>query len=108
MVYSHFTQKNKEQKNQEQENQEQENQEQENQEQGNEEQQSQEQENQEQQKREIVQRNDSLGSEEERALEQWLRRIPDNPGGLLRRKFQKQYEDRVNQGELSQSQRSDW
>ncbi|MAI42625.1 MAG: hypothetical protein CMP95_09205, partial [Gammaproteobacteria bacterium] len=96
-----------------QQSQEQQNQEQENQEQGNEEQQSQEQENQEQenqeqQNQEIVQRNDSLGSEEERALEQWLRRIPDNPGGLLRRKFQRQYEDRVNQGQLSQSQRSDW
>ncbi|RZO75518.1 MAG: VWA domain-containing protein [OM182 bacterium] len=111
-------QENQEQGNEEQQSQEQQNQEQENQEQGNEEQQSQEQENQEQenqeqqnqeqQNQEIVQRNDSLGSEEERALEQWLRRIPDNPGGLLRRKFQRQYEDRVNQGQLSQSQRSDW
>ena len=26
------------------------------------------------------------------ATEQWLRRIPDNPGGLLRRKFQYQYQ----------------
>ncbi|MDX1816189.1 MAG: VWA domain-containing protein [Marinobacter sp.] len=26
--------------------------------------------------------------------EQWLRRIPDNPGGLLRRKFLQQYEER--------------
>lgn len=27
-------------------------------------------------------------SEDQQALEQWLRRIPDDPGGLLRRKFQ--------------------
>lgn len=26
--------------------------------------------------------------------EQWLRRVPDNPGGLLRRKFLQQYQDR--------------
>jgi len=30
-------------------------------------------------------------TEEERATEQWLRRIPDDPAGLLRRKFQYQY-----------------
>ncbi len=29
--------------------------------------------------------------EEEQALEQWLRRIPDDPGGLLRTKFRHQY-----------------
>lgn len=29
-------------------------------------------------------------SEDQQALEQWLRRIPDDPGGLLRRKFQKE------------------
>jgi Ca-activated chloride channel family protein len=34
-------------------------------------------------------------SEEERlAAEQWLRRIPDDPGGLLRRKFLYQYRER--------------
>ena len=27
----------------------------------------------------------------EQALEQWLRKIPDDPGGLLRRKFLYQY-----------------
>ena len=26
-------------------------------------------------------------TEEEKATEQWLKRIPDDPGGLLRRKF---------------------
>ena len=25
-------------------------------------------------------------------MEQWLRRIPDDPGGLLRRKFRYQYQ----------------
>ncbi|MBX2867981.1 MAG: VWA domain-containing protein [Acidiferrobacterales bacterium] len=33
---------------------------------------------------------DSL-SEEEQALEQWLKKIPDDPGGLLKRKFLYQY-----------------
>jgi Ca-activated chloride channel family protein len=30
--------------------------------------------------------------EKEQAMEQWLRRIPDDPGGLLRRKFRHQYQ----------------
>ena len=30
--------------------------------------------------------------EAEQAMEQWLRRIPDDPGGLLRRKFRHQYQ----------------
>ena len=30
-------------------------------------------------------------SEQQQALEQWLQRIPDDPGGLLRRKFSYQY-----------------
>jgi Ca-activated chloride channel family protein len=33
-------------------------------------------------------------SEEQQANEQWLRRIPDDPGGLLRRKFLYQYQQR--------------
>ncbi len=33
------------------------------------------------------------------ALKQWLRRIPDDPGGLLRRKFQYQYQQRDQSGE---------
>jgi Ca-activated chloride channel homolog len=32
--------------------------------------------------------------EEKMAAEQWLRRVPDNPGGLLRRKFFNQYQNR--------------
>ncbi|MEO8009201.1 MAG: VWA domain-containing protein, partial [Betaproteobacteria bacterium] len=36
-----------------------------------------------------------LDSEEKMAAEQWLRRIPDDPGGLLRRKFLYQYQQRA-------------
>ncbi|HED16996.1 MAG TPA: VWA domain-containing protein [Gammaproteobacteria bacterium] len=39
-------------------------------------------------------RAESLSTEEEIAAEQWLRRIPDDPGGLLRRKFLYQYQQR--------------
>ncbi len=37
---------------------------------------------------------DQVLSEEERASQQWLQRIPDDPGGLLRRKFLYQYRQR--------------
>ncbi len=40
-------------------------------------------------------RAESLSSEEQMAAEQWLRRIPDDPGGLLRRKFLYQYQQRA-------------
>ncbi len=33
-------------------------------------------------------------SEDQEAMEQWLRRIPDDPGGLLRRKFLKESQNR--------------
>ena len=33
-------------------------------------------------------------AEQQQALEQWLRRIPDDPGGLLRRKFEYEYRRR--------------
>ena len=36
-------------------------------------------------------------TEQEKATEQWLKRIPDDPGGLLRRKFQYQYKQIPNQ-----------
>jgi Ca-activated chloride channel family protein len=39
---------------------------------------------------------ETLSDEEQQALELWLRQVPDNPGGLLRRKFE--YEYRKNQG----------
>jgi Ca-activated chloride channel family protein len=38
---------------------------------------------------------DHLDSEERQVMEQWLRRIPDDPGGLLRRKFLYQYARRA-------------
>ncbi len=37
-------------------------------------------------------------TEEEQALEQWLRQVPDNPGGLLKRKFRHQHLQRREQG----------
>lgn len=37
---------------------------------------------------------DPLDREQQQALEQWLRRVPDDPGGLLRRKFLYQYRQR--------------
>ncbi|HEB97202.1 MAG TPA: tetratricopeptide repeat protein, partial [Sedimenticola thiotaurini] len=46
-----------------------------------------------------------LTSEEQMAAEQWLRRIPDDPGGLLRRKFLYQYRQR---GGVPASGRQDW
>jgi Ca-activated chloride channel family protein len=38
-----------------------------------------------------------LDNEEQMAADQWLRRIPDDPGGLLRRKFLYQYQQRAQQ-----------
>ncbi|MFT6791806.1 MAG: Ca-activated chloride channel family protein [Cellvibrionaceae bacterium] len=35
-----------------------------------------------------------LSAEQQQALQQWLRKIPDDPSGLLRRKFQYEYEKR--------------
>jgi Ca-activated chloride channel homolog len=40
---------------------------------------------------------DQHRSEDQQAGEQWLRRIPDDPGGLLRRKFYYQYQQRQGQ-----------
>ena len=44
---------------------------------------------------------DAEGSrdEQQEALEQWLRRVPDDPGGLLRRKFQYETNQRLRQGD---------
>jgi len=39
---------------------------------------------------------DQLSKEQRQANEQWLRRIPDDPGGLLKRKFQYQTQQRPN------------
>ena len=40
---------------------------------------------------------ESLTMEEQQAIEQWLRRVPDDPGGLLRNKFKHQYQQREQQ-----------
>lgn len=45
-----------------------------------------------------------LDTEEQRAAEQWLRRIPDDPGGLLRRKFLYQYKQRAGRSSGSEGQ----
>lgn len=42
--------------------------------------------------------------EQQQAMEQWLRRIPDDPGGLLRNKFRQQYQKL----ERDQDGRSTW
>jgi len=42
---------------------------------------------------------DAPESEQQRAMQQWLQRIPDDPGELLRRKFLYQYRQRGRQQE---------
>jgi len=37
---------------------------------------------------------ENLTDEEKQSYEQWMRRVPDDPGGLLRRKFERQSRDR--------------
>ncbi|MFT4714782.1 MAG: Ca-activated chloride channel family protein [Candidatus Azotimanducaceae bacterium] len=50
-----------------------------------------------------------LEDEERQALQQWLRRVPDDPGGLLRRKFEMQYSDRLKrQGKTNPGNQSNW
>jgi Ca-activated chloride channel family protein len=49
---------------------------------------------------------EELSSEEQLAAQQWLRRIADDPGGLLRRKFLYQYRQRGQQAESGN--RQDW
>ncbi|MDH4360500.1 MAG: VWA domain-containing protein [Nitrospirota bacterium] len=44
----------------------------------------------------------------EQALQQWLRRIPDDPGGLLRRKFLLEHQRRVESGKPIPSQGRGW
>jgi len=49
------------------------------------------------QKEETAQR-DELRDEQRDSLEQWLRRVPDDPSGLLRRKFQYETNQRLRNG----------
>ncbi|MDD5320889.1 MAG: VWA domain-containing protein [Methylococcales bacterium] len=46
-----------------------------------------------------------LSDEEQQANEQWLKRIPDDPAGLLKRKFKYQYGQR---GRQSEDNNEDW
>lgn len=43
---------------------------------------------------------DKAPDEKQQAVEQWLQRVPDDPGGLLRRKFQLEYQQRRHGGTL--------
>ena len=42
---------------------------------------------------------DPREAEKKQAVEQWLRRVPDDPGGLLRRKFALEYQRRLREGD---------
>ena len=85
-------------------------QQQEQQEQTEEQQQAQQQEEQaEQQEIELTPEEKALDAEEKQAMEQWLRRIKDDPGGLMRRKFLYQYHKRNQDGESYDNQTTeDW
>ncbi len=75
-----------------------------------EEQQAQQQEQAEQQQEiELTPEEKALDAEEKQAMEQWLRRIKDDPGGLMRRKFLYQYHKRNQDGESYDNQTTeDW
>ncbi len=47
---------------------------------------------------------DPQSEEQKQAMEQWLRKIPDDPSGLLRRKFDYEYRLRQQQGEDQREQ----
>jgi len=52
---------------------------------------------------------EALDAEEQQAIEQWLRRIQDDPGGLMRRKFLYQYHRQNPDGEPYDNQTTeDW
>jgi len=51
----------------------------------------------EEKQQQLADANSDEANEEQQATEQWLRRIPDDPAGLLRRKFRYQYQQRQNQ-----------
>lgn len=42
----------------------------------------------------MIEEMDHLSDEERQSFEQWMRRVPDDPGGLLRRKFEQQSRER--------------
>ena len=60
-------------------------------------------------KQQLSQREQQPRDEEHDALEQWLRRVPDDPSGLLRRKFQYETNQRLRNGAPdSQDQEHIW
>jgi Ca-activated chloride channel family protein len=46
---------------------------------------------------------ESWSEEDAQAMEQWLRRIPDDPGGLLRRKFRNEHQRRGSPGDETEA-----
>ena len=99
-------QENQDQQQQNQENQ-QEQQEQQDSEQQDEQQQNQqqsEQQQQEQQEKELQELEEMTEEERQQVLEQWLRQIKDDPGGLLRRKMYMEYQKRQQQNKKLQQQ----
>lgn len=74
------------------------------QQQNEEEQQQQEEEQGEQQEPQDQEEELASRDEKQEALEQWLRRVPDNPGGLLRRKFSHETKQRLRRGEYENRQ----
>ena len=51
-----------------------------------------------------AQEDEAARDEKQEALEQWLRRVPDDPGGLLRRKFQHETKQRLRNGDYENRQ----
>lgn len=104
-------QQEKDQQDQEQDEKEQEQKEQEQKEQEQKEKEEQEQQQQQEQanQKPAEEEAEPLDEEEKQALQQWLRRVPDNPGGLLRRKFQMQHDERLREGKVSSNDsKTDW
>ena len=108
-------QQNQDQQDQDQQNQDPQNQDQQDRDQQDQDQQSRDQENQDREQREQEQQNRQQQAEQtksqeeterELANEQWLRRIPDDPAGLLRRKFR--YESQQRSEERRDSNEDSW
>jgi len=61
------------------------------------------------QNQQMAEEDAKLDAEEQQALQQWLRRVPDDPGGLLKRKFEQQHEDALRNGTISRTDpNADW
>ena len=59
---------------------------------------------QEQQEKELQELEEMTEEERQQVLEQWLRQIKDDPGGLLRRKMYMEYQKRQQQNKQLQQQ----